>query len=364
MQRCRKLQKNVLEKLGYNVITASNGLAALTCDDLENVDLVIIDTDLRDMNGFETVEHLRNDPENFPIPVLLLVPDERIDSRTSINLKGANAYLIKPFEPKMLLANVKDLLQEKGIFLRSQQHIRDAAEKFVSQLAENEIQNAIDRRTQLIVERVIQNVSTAVEQRARREVDTKVTSLVSDKEQELVRITVNEVAHSMVEKLAERKVTEAMETILEHETEKVVKRSADIILPNVVRDKVKESLEHTLPREVQNRVQRAAEQLVPDVSNKIIAMIETVAHRIVPKVGKEKLPEVVEKQAKMYISQDVPRLVSELVRKEFRHLCDVELAAIIGDATRKTWIRLFIVNGVMITLVIVALIAGYFFLRK
>lgn len=358
------LAKNVLEKANFEVITASNGIAALTCEDLVDVDVIVIDSDLRDMDGFETVERLREESDLFRTPILLLVPDEKIHSETSLYLKGANAFLIKPFEPKVLVATVKDLLQEQEIFSRSQQHVRDAAEKFIGQLAEEEIKNAVERRKELIIERVIQNVVTAVEQRTRKEVDTQVTSLVSEKEQELVRLTVSEVAHSMVEKLADRKVTEAMESILDKETERVVKRAADIALPNIIREKVKDGIEYALPREVEMKVKSAADQLVPEVSGKIVSMIENVAERVVPKVARERLDELITGQSKQYCDKNVPNLVNATLSKEFRIMCDRELSVLVRQAAKKIWTKVIIINSVISAVVIALVIAGYFILSN
>ena len=360
----QELAKNILDKAGYNVITTSNGLAALTFDDLQNVDTIVVDTELNDFSGYEVVDKIRADAENFNTPILLLVPEDQVDPRSSVHLQGANAYLVKPFEPKMFLATIADLLLEKEILRRSQEHLNSSAERYISQLAENEIKNALDRRTQLIVERLIQNVTTMVEQRAKKEIDTQVTSLISEKEQELVRLTVNEVAHSMVEKLAERKVTEAMEAILQAETEKVIKRSGDILLPNIIRDKVKDSIDYSLPREVQTKVREATNQLVPEVSNKIIEMIDALAQKLVPKLGREKLPEVVEKQTRQFINKELPTMVKDFVKREFTNLWEVEMASGIKESSQKILAKVIIFNIVMMLIVIGGIIGTYFMFFK
>src|SRR6187549_1983467 len=79
----QELCRNVLEGGGYRVSVASNGVAALSYPDLPDVDLLIIDTHLRDISGFETTRQIKTDKELFRKPILLLVPEEEKSDRDS-----------------------------------------------------------------------------------------------------------------------------------------------------------------------------------------------------------------------------------------------------------------------------------------
>lgn len=308
--------QTVLHDQGYHVTTVSNGTAALTCPSLEDVSLVVIDEQLDGLSSREAMRILKQNGPTHPIPILLMVPEESLTQTESVSMGGACAYMVKPFEPQGLVRKVEQVLDQQRLDELSNQYLSDAADRMMSKLADQQIAGAVERKTQLIIERCIQNITTTIDQRARAQVDEHVTSLVADKEQELVKLTVREVAQSMVEKLAAAKVEEAMNAILAEHTDRAVRGAGDKILPNMIREKVKEMLNNMLPREVDARLQKAAEKMVPEISQQIVATVEDVAKRAVPRAGRELLPQVVEGQVATAVEQSVPRKVSELVSRE------------------------------------------------
>lgn len=354
----QEIIKSVLTEEGYKVTVASNGLAALTYPSLQDVDLLIIDSDMEGIDGFEATRVVKTDAETHTIPVLLLIPEEQAETRGAQSLQGANNYLLKPFEPKALALKVRALLEEQRIYEKSRKFLEEAADKFMEKIAENHIQAAVEKKTQIIVERAIQNVITMIDQRARKEADAKVTSLTAEKEQELVKATVHEVARSMVEKLAERKVSEAVDAVLNEQTERAVKRTAEHMLPSLVRDRIKDSMEHTLPREVQARVQKAAEQLVPEVSNKIVAMIDGIAQKVIPRVAKDRVPELIEKNIASITSKSVPRMVQELTRKEIDDQFQVRINPTINEAVKKIRARVNVINLIILIIVLLGIVGN------
>ena len=356
----QEIVKTVLTEEGYKVAVASNGLAALTYPELQDVDLLIIDSEMEGIDGFEATKAIKTDAETHTIPILLLIPEEQAETRAAQSLRGANNYLLKPFEPKALALKVHALLEEQRIYEKSRKFLEEAADKFMEKIAEDHIQAAVEKKTQIIVERAIQNAITMIDQRARKEADAKVTSLTAEKEQELVKATVHEVARSMVEKLAERKVGEAVEAVLSEQTERAVKRTAEHMLPSLVRDRIKESMEHTLPREVQARVQKAAEQLVPEVSNKIVAMIDGIAQKVIPRAAKERVPELVEKHIATVTSKSVPRMVQELTRREIDDQFQARINPAINEAVKKIRARVNVINLIILIVVLLGIVGNLY----
>jgi CheY-like chemotaxis protein len=328
----QELCRTTLEAKGYHVTVASNGVAALTFPELEDVDLLIVDHDLRDMSGLDTTKAVRQDPELHPKPVLLLVDEGHTSDWESQNLAGANAWLKKPFEPGVLANKVQVMLEEKLVLDTAREHLRVAAEGWMKRLAESHIQQAVEQRTQIIIERALQTIVSQVDQKTRREVDARVTQLTAEKESELVKMTVHEVARSMVEKLAERKVTEAMEGILRDETEKTVRRVADSVLPGLARERVRENVEQVLTKEVQRRVQKEAENLVPEVSEKVVQVIESAAQKLVPKIARELTAEQVERQTQDAIYNLLPRHVQTMVGTELESQLRTKIAPLVKEA--------------------------------
>lgn len=353
----RDIAQRILTDSGYNVITAANAAAAMTYPELQDVNLIVMDSTLDGVSGFETTRMLRQQPETHPTPVLLLIPDEDVKEREDLTARGANGFLLKPYDSKTLTRKVSSLIEQQHLDDLSRQYLSDAADKLMEDLAKEHIKKAVDRKTQIIIERCIQNVATAVDERAREEVDRRVTGLTAEKEQELVKHTVREVSQSMVEKLAERKVNEAMEQVFASEADRTVKRIADQLLPTMLRDRLKESCNNLLPREIQIRLQKAAEKMIPELSQEMVSTVETVASKAVPRIARDVLPGITERQIKVAISEQIPRLVADLVHRELETQLYEKLDPAVRDTVRTMRRTIIIWNSVLSGLVIVGLAA-------
>jgi two-component system chemotaxis response regulator CheY len=341
-----------LSAAGYDVTIAGNGAAALTCPALEDVRLIVMDSELGSLPGTETTRILKQHGPTHPIPVLLLLPEETVEKgRDNPELAGAAGYLMKPFESRSLVHKVEQILEQQNLDELTRQYLADAADSKMQELADRHITQAIERKTALIIERCIQNVTQQVDQRARQAVEERVTGLVNEKEQELVKMTVREVANSMVEKLALSKVEEAMHTILREETEKAVRRITDQSLPNQIREKSKEMLTNILPREVEKHLQKATEKMIPEISQQIIGTVENVANKQVPRAARELLPPVLETQISQALEQSLPRRVGELVSRELNQQMNDRIEPALRGATqslRKTVITINVVFGTLL----------------
>jgi two-component system KDP operon response regulator KdpE len=97
-----------LELEGYRVSEATNGMEALEKTREELPDLVLLDVMMPDMNGFETLQYIR---EIADVPVIMLtVQNEEEDIVRGLAL-GADDYVTKPFSPRELTSRIKALLR-------------------------------------------------------------------------------------------------------------------------------------------------------------------------------------------------------------------------------------------------------------
>jgi PAS domain S-box-containing protein len=97
---------------GYDVVEAANGQDGLRLAREHHPDLAVLDINLPDMTGFEVCRALKSDPTTETIPVLQVSAfyvgsDYRAEGLES----GADGYLVKPFEPRELLAAVRSVLR-------------------------------------------------------------------------------------------------------------------------------------------------------------------------------------------------------------------------------------------------------------
>lgn len=106
------LVKDYLEFRGYEVITAENGREALEVLEQELPDMIICDVMMPEMDGYAFVNQVRQDERTSWIPILFLsAKGQSQDKIKGLNI-GADVYMVKPFEPEELVAQVEASLKQ------------------------------------------------------------------------------------------------------------------------------------------------------------------------------------------------------------------------------------------------------------
>ena len=106
------LVKDYLEFRGYEVITAENGREALEVLEQEIPDMIICDVMMPEMDGYAFVNQVRQEERTSWIPILFLSPKGQSgDKIKGLNI-GADVYMVKPFEPEELVAQVEASLKQ------------------------------------------------------------------------------------------------------------------------------------------------------------------------------------------------------------------------------------------------------------
>ncbi|MFN3550986.1 MAG: response regulator [Endomicrobiia bacterium] len=113
----RILLKDILEDEGYEVFTAENGLQGIEYLKKDIPDVILLDCQMPKMDGYETIKTIRNNPYWANIPVIFLtVKSTENDQIKGIEL-GADDYMVKPFNRKILIAKMNILLKRKQLDL-------------------------------------------------------------------------------------------------------------------------------------------------------------------------------------------------------------------------------------------------------
>jgi two-component system, OmpR family, alkaline phosphatase synthesis response regulator PhoP len=99
-----------LELQGYEVTSAFNGAAAIKAVENEYFDLVIMDVMIPEMDGFTVTQNIRL--TNTEMPILILSARDTPTDRVTGLKKGADDYLVKPFDLEELLLRVQKLIQK------------------------------------------------------------------------------------------------------------------------------------------------------------------------------------------------------------------------------------------------------------
>jgi PAS domain S-box-containing protein len=125
-KRNRESYGLIFREAGFAVQEAATGDEALRLAS-QNPDLVVLDVNLPDMNGYEVCRRIKMHPATNAIPVLhLSTVFTRSEERTQSLEQGADGYLVKPVEPEELLAHVKALLRVR----QAEDQLREAARQW------------------------------------------------------------------------------------------------------------------------------------------------------------------------------------------------------------------------------------------
>lgn len=108
---CQKTLALYLENQGYRVRCANSGMEALKIFADEPADLVISDVMMPEMNGFDFCRRLRSTRSGQLVPFIFLSGQGEIDAIVTGHNMGADDYLVKPFQPKEILAKIKAQLE-------------------------------------------------------------------------------------------------------------------------------------------------------------------------------------------------------------------------------------------------------------
>ena len=102
-----------LKKAGFNVTTAVNGVDALEKVETSQPDLIISDTKMPEMDGFELCRRLKEDERHRATPFIFLTGQKSVEFKVKGLELGVEDYLTKPIYIKEIVTRVKMLLEKR-----------------------------------------------------------------------------------------------------------------------------------------------------------------------------------------------------------------------------------------------------------
>ena len=127
----RLLLARTLELAGHRVASAENGRIALEMLRKDPFDLLLLDIEMPEMDGFQVLEQVRGDLALRDVPVIVTSSLEGLDSVVRCIELGAEDYLTKPVNPVLLKARIGASLEKK--------RLRDQQKEFVRRFAAPEV---------------------------------------------------------------------------------------------------------------------------------------------------------------------------------------------------------------------------------
>ncbi|MDY7022842.1 MAG: response regulator [Cyanobacteriota bacterium] len=120
---------HILEESGYEVATALNGDRALQIVSHHPPDLILLDIKMPGIDGFETCQKLKLNPDYSGIPVIFMTAFNETKSKIKGFELGAVDYITKPFQEQELLARIKTHLQLRQCSQNLERKIADRTHK-------------------------------------------------------------------------------------------------------------------------------------------------------------------------------------------------------------------------------------------
>ena len=104
------VERLLLQRPDIQLLTSVQGSPGIGIAQIHNPELILLDVHLPDINGFDVLTQLRNDPATAKIPILILSADATPDQVRRFRDAGANEYMTKPLDLKLLLSLIDDYL--------------------------------------------------------------------------------------------------------------------------------------------------------------------------------------------------------------------------------------------------------------
>ncbi|HKE41332.1 MAG TPA: adenylate/guanylate cyclase domain-containing response regulator [Casimicrobiaceae bacterium] len=134
----RLLLARNLELMGHKVACAQNGRIALEMLRREAFDLLLLDIEMPEMNGFQVLEQLFNDLQLRDLPVIVTSSLEGLDNVVRCIELGAEDYLVKPVNPVLLKARIGAGLEKK----RLRDHQKELVRRFATPEVAQDLQQS------------------------------------------------------------------------------------------------------------------------------------------------------------------------------------------------------------------------------
>jgi len=101
------LIRTIIKKLGHQIIEARDGLTGVELAIAERPDLILMDIQLPELDGYEATKRIRAIEETKDIPIIAITSYAMVGDKEKILAAGCTAYIEKPFRPKYFIEVIK-----------------------------------------------------------------------------------------------------------------------------------------------------------------------------------------------------------------------------------------------------------------
>ena len=108
----RQIVRDLLVSVGYEIIEATNGAEGVAMAQAQHPDLILMDIQLPQMDGYEATRRIRAIPELAQVPIIAVTSYALSGDEAKTRAAGCDGYVAKPFSPRQLLAKIREFLPE------------------------------------------------------------------------------------------------------------------------------------------------------------------------------------------------------------------------------------------------------------
>ena len=109
----RRVTERLLARNGMRVVTAKDGVDAVTIFQEQTPDIVLLDIEMPRMDGYELLQHVRADARLRHVPIVMITSRAGQKHRKKARAAGANDYLTKPYQEPELVEKVSEMLDRE-----------------------------------------------------------------------------------------------------------------------------------------------------------------------------------------------------------------------------------------------------------
>jgi two-component system cell cycle response regulator DivK len=110
----RQIIRDLLISLGYELIEAVDGVEGVAMAQSHRPDLMLMDIQLPELDGYEATRQIRTVPELAEVPIIAVTSYALSGDEAKARDAGCNCYVAKPFSPRELLAKIREFLPDAG----------------------------------------------------------------------------------------------------------------------------------------------------------------------------------------------------------------------------------------------------------
>jgi two-component system, cell cycle response regulator DivK len=110
----RQIIRDLLISLGYELIEALDGAEGVAMAQIHRPDLILMDIQLPEIDGYEATRQIRTVPELAQVPIIAVTSYALSGDEAKARDAGCNGYVAKPFTPRELLAKIREFLPDAG----------------------------------------------------------------------------------------------------------------------------------------------------------------------------------------------------------------------------------------------------------